>query len=359
MNNEYPENINYPEPIEKHYIINVPPGQAPERLDSYITRSIKAITRSKVQNAIDNDCVKVNGLPAKASKKIKGNDVIECKVFRLPPIELIPENIPLNIVFEDDYLLVVNKPAGMTVHPGFGNRSGTLVNAVLYHIGLRESIPLSVPDEEEGDEDAIEINESEIFGSDEIRPGLVHRLDKNTSGLLVVSKNPNVHAALAEQFFNHTIARFYNAIVWGIVKNDEGTITGDIGRSPNDRKLFAIVKKGGKYAATDYKVIDRYEFATLLQLKLRTGRTHQIRVHTASIHHPVFGDEFYGGSSIVHGGNVVTYRKKAEKCLKIATRQMLHARTLGFVHPITKETLLFDSDLPDDMKIVNEIMSNY
>lgn len=347
------EKNNYPDYIEKVFVFDIPRNQQPERLDQFITRSVIHATRNKVQNAIEAGLVTVNGKAAKVSRKIQPGDHVECKLLKPPPIELVPENIPLEIAFEDDFLLVVNKPPGMCSHPGFGNRYGTLVNAVLYHLGFRESLPLEYDSDNEEDDDT-EISEGEIFASEGVRPGIVHRLDKDTSGLLVIAKNPEIHAKIAVQFAERTTDREYNAVVWGIPKQDKGTITGDIGRSPRDRKLFAIVKKDGKHAVTDYEVIEKYEFASLLKFKLHTGRTHQIRVHASSIGHPVFGDTFYGGDSIVCGGNIPSFKRLGEKTLKTATRQLLHARTLGFTHPVTKERLTFQSVLPDDMaKIIS------
>jgi 23S rRNA pseudouridine1911/1915/1917 synthase len=341
---------NYPEYIEKVFQFSISTGQKPERLDSFLANSIRNASRTKVQKAIDAECVTINGKPSKAGKKIQPGDVIICKILKPPPIELVPENIPLNIVFEDEHLLVVNKPAGMVTHPAFGNRYGTLVNAVLYHLGMRQSITFELDDEDEDE------NETAIFESSEIRPGVVHRLDKNTSGLLVVSKNPVIHAGLAKQFFDRTVDRSYNSIVWGIVKQDSGTIEGNIGRANRDRKLFDVVKREGKHAITDYKVLERYDFATFVQIKLRTGRTHQIRVHFRHIGHPVLGDPEYGGDKIHSGGGDPIIKKRAEKCLKLINRQMLHARTLGFVHPATKEKLSFTSELPEDMENILDIL---
>ena len=353
------ENLDsHPYYIEKEYNIKVAKGQTPERLDVYLTSLIFNATRARVQKAIEAGKVLVNGKLGKNSRKVQPNDNILCILLKAPPIELLPQNIPLDIAYEDNVCIVVNKPAGMVTHPGFGNRYGTLVNAILYHYGMRNPISIE-SDIDEPDEDLdSEIDESEaegeIFAKDEIRPGIVHRLDKDTSGLLVLAKNPEAHTFLARQFANRTTEREYNAIVWGNLKEDEGVIEGDIGRSPRDRKLFAIVKKGGKYAKTEYKVIERFEFATLIKLKLHTGRTHQIRVHLASIHHPVFGDKAYGGDAILYSGQMPQLRKKAAECIAIAQRQLLHARTLGFKHPVSKEFLSFSSELPEDFKQIIE-----
>lgn len=340
---------NYPDKIESvlNYIIT--PGQAPERIDHFLTRAMANSSRTKIQEAIENGSILVNGLPTKVSKKIQPGDEIVCTFLKPPPIELIPQDIPLDIHYEDEYLLVVNKPAGMCSHPGFGNRYGTLVNAVLYHFGLRESIAIEADDEEEE-------SEGGIYSGDEIRPGIVHRLDKDTSGLLVIAKNPVVHADLSEQFRNRTTEREYNALVWGKPKEAEGTIDTQISRSPRDRKLFCVSRTGGKRAITDYSVIEEFDYTSLLRFKLHTGRTHQIRVHASYLHHPVFGDLFYGGDKVIYGGEEPRFKRIAEKCIKSVNRQLLHARTLGFTHPVTKEFLRFTADLPADMLEVIEIM---
>ncbi len=338
---------NYPDYIEKVFTFKIPAGQAPERLDSFLTRSIINATRTRVQKAIDEGAVTVNGKPGKASKKIQPKDEIECRIMKPPPIELVPEDIPLEIVFEDEHLIIVNKPAGMCTHPGFGNRYGTLVNAVLYHLGFRESIAVEV-----GEDDDEERSEGEIYGSDSVRPGVVHRLDKDTSGLLVVSKNPVVHAKLAKLFFDRTIDREYYSLVWGTFEDEGGMYEGDIGRSSRDRKLFAVVKKDGKPAKTEFHVVERLEYLTLVRIKLHTGRTHQIRVHFSTNGHPVFGDPAYLGDRVVYGGHKTRFRQVAEKLAKSVGRQMLHARTLGFVHPETGEKLLFSAPIPKDMQMV-------
>lgn len=339
--------INHPEYIEHRFDFVVSKGQLPERLDVYLTGHISSATRTKVQKAIDEGCVLVNGSKAKASRKVQPNDKIQCVLLRPPPIELIPEDIPIQIVYEDEYLMVVNKPPGMCTHPGFGNRHATLVNAVLYHLGFRQSIPIEIEDEDEESES--EINEGQIFASEAIRPGVVHRLDKDTSGLLLVSKDPTTHAKLAKQFADRTIQRYYYSLVWGNFDEDNGTIEGDIGRSHRDRKLFAVVKKDGKSAKTDWLVVERFQHATLMRLKLHTGRTHQIRVHLSHNNHPVFGDMSYGGDTVAIGGNNPQFKKMATDALKTISRQMLHAATLGFEHPYTKEFLNFSSALPEDM----------
>ncbi|MFH1051793.1 MAG: RluA family pseudouridine synthase [bacterium] len=343
---------NYPNLIETIFEFDIPAGQKPERLDVFLTNSMKYATRNKVQKAIDDGCVWINGKVAKSSKKIKGLDKIICKIMKSPPIELTPENIPLEIVFEDESLLVINKPKGMVTHPGYGNRKGTVVNAVLWHIGKREAITIEL-DEDSDDE---EIDEGRIFASDAVRPGIVHRLDKDTSGLLLITKDSSLHSILAKQFEDRTIERYYFALVWGDVKNDEGTWEGDIGRNPRNRKTFAVVKKDGKTAITDYWVMERYGFITLVKVKLRTGRTHQIRVHFSHNGYPVLGDKDYGGDTVVKGGGMPETRKIAEQCLQIAQRQMLHAKVLGFTHPLSSERMRFESDLPEDFMEVLKIL---
>lgn len=345
---------NYPEYIEKTFRFVIPQGQNPIRLDLFIARAIQNATRNRVKNAIENNCVSVNGIIAKPSRKIQPGDVVEAKMMKPPPIELVPENIPLDIIYEDEWLLVVNKPVGMVVHPAFGNRYGTLVNAILYYFGLRESIPI-----ENFDDDDEDIQESLILVGDALRPGIVHRLDKDTSGLLIISKNPEIHALLASQFSERTISRVYHTLAWGKFENKSGTIEGDIGRSPRNRKLFAVVKKGGKYAATDYQVQAELGFVTYLALKLRTGRTHQIRVHLSSINKPVFADSAYGGNSVVYGGNNPIWKSIASKCLDMAQGQVLHAKELTFYHPVLKQNISLSSDLPEYFQNILALLNEY
>ena len=316
--------------MKRKFDIVVPAGQKKERLDVYLTSHVENATRTKVQEAIRNGEVVVNGRDVKASHAIIPGEVIHIELSKPEPPEVLPENIPLDIVYEDKYLLVVNKPAGMVTHPAYKNYSGTLVNALLYH-----SQTLSQPHP--------------------LRPGIVHRLDKDTSGLLVVAKDETTHQKLSRQFANKTTEREYRAIVWGVFKTPEGIIEAPLGRSKSDRKKVAVVKEG-KYAATEYEVMEQFPYLALLRLRLRTGRTHQIRVHLAHIHHPVFGDETYGGRKITAGG--IDGKKKAEAAnlLERISRQALHAKKLGFVHPMKKEFMRFDSELPEDMKRVLEFL---
>ncbi|HTR81724.1 MAG TPA: RluA family pseudouridine synthase [Bacteroidota bacterium] len=316
--------------MKRTFDLIVPAGQKKERLDLYLTSHVENATRTKVQESIRRGEVVLNGKRAKSSSAIAPGDVIHVELSRPEPPEVLPENIPLDILYEDESLLVVNKPAGMVTHPAYKNYSGTLVNALLYHsASLSQSHPL--------------------------RPGIVHRLDKDTSGLLVVAKDETAHQKLSRQFANKTTEREYWAIVWGVFKAPKGIIEATLGRSKSDRKKVAVVS-GGKHAVTEYEVIKRYDYLTLLRLHLRTGRTHQIRVHLAHIHHPVFGDETYGGRKIAVGG--IEGKKKAEVANLLAAipRQALHAKQLGFVHPKTKELMRFDSELPKDMSEVLKML---
>lgn len=304
--------------------IVVPPGQKKIRLDVYLTHQIENATRNKVQQAIAGGNVLINGKCVKSSYPVSPSDVIEVTLPRPPRSEAQPENIPLDIVHEDEHLLVVNKRAGMVTHPAYGNYTGTLVNALLHHSNRLSTLNTG------------------------LRPGIVHRLDKDTSGLLVVAKTNQAHSFLARQFAKHTIEREYWAIVWGPFKERSGLIEANLGRSKKDRKKVSVTSQG-KPAATEFAVIKRLDFLSLVKLKLRTGRTHQIRVHLSHIGHPVFGDPTYGGRSSTWGGLEAKKAQRAANLLKIVSRQALHAKTLGFVHPATRELVRFNSDLPDDM----------
>jgi 23S rRNA pseudouridine1911/1915/1917 synthase len=307
--------------------IVVPPGKKKERLDIFITGHVENATRNKVQQAIRAGDVRVNGIQVRPSYMVMPEDIIQVTLPRLPPQEALPENIPLDILFEDDDLVVVNKPAGMVTHPAYGNYTGTLVNALLYHCGTLGS------------------------GADPVRPGIVHRLDKGTSGVMVAAKNERAHAKLAEQFSARTIRREYQAIVWGRLRDSSGVIEAELGRSRSDRKKMAVVE-GGKAAATEYTVLEQFEYLALLRLKLHTGRTHQIRVHLAHIHHPVFGDPTYNGRRIVWESGRSSQKAQVQRLLAMIPRQALHAKTIGFAHPVTRKELFFDTDLPWDMKTV-------
>ena len=314
------------EGLEKIRIV-VPAKQSKERLDVYLTHQIQNATRSKVRSAIDAGFVLVNGRRVKASHPVAPAEVIDITLPHPPRPEAKAEALPLEIVYEDDQLLVVNKKAGMVTHPAYGNYTGTLVNALLHHCNSLSTV------------------------NSEIRPGIVHRLDKDTTGLMVVAKNDIAHHFLAKQFSRRTISRQYWAIVWGKFPGPKGTIETSLGRSKRDRKKVAVVAEG-KHAVTDYEVITEFDFLSLIRLKLRTGRTHQIRVHLAHIGHPVFGDPTYGGRSHLWGGLEGKRAQHAQNLLKLIGRQALHAKTIGFVHPSTKESVEFDSELPEDMQEV-------
>ncbi|NUN68440.1 MAG: RluA family pseudouridine synthase [Bacteroidetes bacterium] len=317
--------------MKNHFEIHVPPGQTKERLDVYLTNRTENATRNKVQEAIKNGEVLVNGKNVKPSYVVLPEDLITVNLSRPDPPEVKAEDIPLEIVHEDDYLLVVNKPAGMVTHPAYKNYSGTLVNALMHH-----SEQLS----------QLHAEEDEEF--DIVRPGIVHRLDKDTSGLLVVAKDETTHQKLAKQFAAKTSEREYHAVVWGRFKQESGTIDAPLGRSKSDRKKVAVVADG-KNAVTDYEVIEQFEYVTLIRLHLHTGRTHQIRVHCAHINHPVFGDATYGGDQIMIGGIEGKKLAEVKNLLAMMPRQALHAKKLGFVHPHTKKMMRFDSELPKDM----------
>ncbi len=327
--------------MKNHFEIRIPPGQMKERLDVYLTNHTENATRNKVQEAIKNGEVTVNGAVVKPSYSVLPNDLIEINLSRPDPPEVKAEAIPLEIVFEDDFLLVVNKPAGMVTHPAYKNYSGTLVNALMHH-----SEKLS----------QLHADEDEEF--DIVRPGIVHRLDKDTSGLLVVAKDETTHQKLAKQFAAKTSEREYHAIVWGRFKKESGTIDAPLGRSKSDRKKVAVVADG-KSAVTNYEVIEPFEYLTLIRLHLQTGRTHQIRVHCAHINHPVFGDTTYGGREIMIGGIEGKKLAEVKNLLDMMPRQALHAKKLGFVHPQTKKLMRFESELPEDMNnLLTRLRSN-
>ncbi len=314
----------------EHFRFDVDRGQSMVRVDKYITSKMENTSRHRIQLAIDAGYVRANDKVIKANYKIKPLDVITIVMpYQRRSTEIIPENIPLNIAYEDNDVLIINKPAGLVVHPGHGNFTGTLVNAVAYYLGLR-------PDKDNSDE----------------RMGvLVHRIDKNTSGLLVLAKNEVAQLNLAKQFYDHTIERKYIAIVWGNVKDDQGTIVGNIGRDPNDRFKFKVFPDGdqGKHAVTHFKVLERFGYVTLIECQLETGRTHQIRVHMNHIGHPLFNDDRYGGDRILKGTIYTKYKQFIDNCFNILPRHALHAKILGFSHPITKEHVFLESETPTDM----------
>jgi len=313
-------------------------GQNPLRVDKFLLNFVEFATRNKIQQAIKAGNVKVNDSIVKASHKVKANDVVTI-VYDYPQEkhELVPQDIPLNITYEDDSILIVNKDAGMVVHPGFGNYDGTLVNALVFHF---QSLPNM------GDED---------------RPGLVHRIDKNTSGILVIAKTEIAMNDLSKKFADRVLNRKYIALVWGDMKEDEGTITGNIGRSLKNRKIMNVFPDGdfGKHAVSHYKVLERFGYTTLVECKLETGRTHQIRAHFKYLGHPLFNDEEYGGDVILKGTTFTKYKQFVQNCFKICSRQALHAKSLGFKHPVTKEDMFFDSELAEDMEQLIEKWRKY
>lgn len=315
----------------EHTRIVAEKGLVMVRLDKFLMNRIENTSRNRIQNAIDAGSVRVNDKLVKASYKVKPSDVITI-VLPDPPrdTEVYPENIPLDIVYEDDDLLMVNKVAGMVVHPGCNNYTGTLVNALTYHLNQLPTLPGNTG-----------------------RPGLVHRIDKDTSGLLVIAKNEWAMTYLAKQFFEHTITRKYRALVWGDVKED-GTVTGYIGRDLKDRRIMNLYDDDtkGKWSITHYKVIERFGFVTLIECQLETGRTHQIRAHMKSIGHPLFNDASYGGDRILKGTVFNKYKQFVENCFQLLPRQALHAKSLGFEHPVSKKRIDFESPLPTDFDAV-------
>lgn len=324
--------------LYEHLRIVVDKGQTLLRLDKFLIIRTENTSRNRIQNAIDAGNVLVNDKVVKASYKVKPFDIISM-VLPHPPrdTEVYPEDIPIDIIYEDDDVIMVNKEAGMVVHPGFNNYSGTLVNALVFHSQQLPQMP----------------------GNDG-RPGLVHRIDKDTSGLLLVSKNEWAITFLAKQFFDHSITRKYIALVWGDLAED-GTITGFIGRSVKDRKVMAIYddENQGKWSVTHYKVLERLNYVTLIECQLETGRTHQIRAHMKHIGHPLFNDSTYGGDRILKGTVFNKYRQFVENCFQILPRQALHAKSLGFIHPTTKEFIHFETELPADISTVIEKWRNY
>lgn len=333
------DNLDENDDLYEHHSFTATKGQEPLRVDKFLMNFIENATRNKVQQAARDGHIYVNGEAVKQNYKVKAGDEVKV-LLAYPPYEnlLTPENIPLDIVYEDDTLLVVDKPAGMVVHPGHGNYSGTLINALIYHF---DNLPNNSSD----------------------RPGLVHRIDKDTSGLLVVAKTETAMVHLTNQFFHKTSKREYVALVWGNVNEDEGTIEGNIGRNPKNR-LQNIVYLGddaelGKPAVTHYKVIERLGYVTLISCQLETGRTHQIRVHLKHIGHTLFNDERYGGNKILKGTTFTKYKQFVDNCFKILPRQALHAKTLAFEHPVTKEWMEFDSEIPTDITTCIERWRNY
>lgn len=325
--------------LYEHFRFIADSGQNPLRVDKYLMNRVENATRNKIQKAAKDGNIFVNDVAVKSSYKVKGNDIVTV-LFEHPPYEflLVPEDIPINIVYEDDHVLVVDKPAGMVVHPGHGNYSGTLINALTFHF---ENLP----------------------NNSSNRPGLVHRIDKDTSGLLVIAKTEEAMTHLAKQFFNKTTEREYVAIVWGNVEEDRGTIEGNIGRHPKNRLQNMVFENDneekGKPAVTHFEVMERLGYVTLISCRLETGRTHQIRVHLKYIGHTLFNDERYGGDRILKGTSFSKYKQFVDNCFKVLPRQALHARTLGFEHPATGKIMRFESPIPEDMELCLEKWRNY
>lgn len=325
--------------LYEHFNIKVDKGQGLLRIDKFLHNHIVHTSRNKIRQAAQAGNILVNGKPKIQNYKVKPFDEISV-VLNYPPkeIEIIPEDIPLNIVYEDTDLIIVNKEAGMVVHPAYGNYTGTLVNALCFY--LKDLL----------------IREGKVEN-----PMLVHRIDKDTSGIIVVAKTEYAQAKLAAEFFHHTINRTYQALVWGDFKEDEGTIEGHVGRSAKDRKVMDVFPDGshGKHAVTHWKVIERFGYVTLIECRLETGRTHQIRAHLQHIKHPLFNDATYGGDRILKGTTFTKYKQFVQNCFSILPRQALHAKSLGFTHPATNENMFFDSSLPEDMFKVIDKWRNY
>lgn len=325
--------------MNEHHRFVVDKGQNPIRIDKYLTMHIVGISRTRIQQAAEANCILVNNVAVKANYKIKPNDTISLVLgYPKHEFEIIPEDLPLDVIFEDEDLMVINKAPGMVVHPGFGNFEGTVANAVAYRL-----------------------KDIECFDSSDFRPGIVHRIDKDTSGLMVVAKNKKAKVNLADQFFEKTTKRKYVALVWGTVKEDEGTIETYIGRNIRDRLQMAVVESEneGKHAITHYKVLERIGYVTLVECVLETGRTHQIRVHMKHIGHPLFNDARYGGDQILKGQNFSKYKQFVQNCFNVCPRQALHAKILGFKHPRTGEEMFFESELADDMTQLIGRWKNY
>ena len=323
----------------EHFRFEADPGQKMMRIDKFLVDRMEGTSRNRIQLAADAGSILVNGTQVKSNYKVKPKDVVSIVLdYPRRELKIIAEDIPLDVVYEDDELMVINKPAGLVVHPGHGNYSGTLVNALAYRF---KDLPL--------------------FNSEDPRPGLVHRIDKDTSGLLVVAKTERAKNNLSLQFFNKTTKRRYQALVWGCPKEEDGTITGHIGRSLKNRQVFTVFPEGeyGKHAVTHYKVLEDLGYVSLVECRLETGRTHQIRVHMKHINHPLFNDSNYGGDVILRGTTFTKYKQFVNNCFEICPRQALHAKLLGFVHPVSGEEMIFESELADDMQQLVEKWRNY
>ena len=331
--------VDNPAELYEHFRVVVDKGQSQVRVDKYLFERLVNSSRNRIQKAADTGLIMANGKPVKSSYKVKPCDVLTVMMDR-PRYDndIIPEDIPLDIVYEDNDLMIINKPAGLVVHPGCGNYHGTLVNAIAWHL-----------------------KDNPRYDPNDPQVGLVHRIDKDTSGLLVVAKTPDAKTHLGLQFYNKTTKRKYNALVWGIVENNEGTIEGNIGRNPKDRMQMAVLSDPaqGKHAVTHYRILERLGYVTLVECVLETGRTHQIRVHMKHIGHTLFNDERYGGNEILKGTHFSKYKQFVNNCFETCPRQALHAMTLGFVHPRTGEEMFFTSPLPEDMTNLIDKWRNY
>ncbi len=337
MSEKEPADISQDEELYEHYCFQADKGQGLLRIDKWLLNKIVGTSRNKIQNAAKAGLILVNGKAVKPNYKIRPED--EVRIYLPTPpieIEMVGEDIPIEVVYEDQDVILVNKKAGIVVHPGYNNYTGTLLNALIYHF-----------EQQNPEKPAI--------------PYLVHRIDKDTSGLLVVAKTEEAQAKLARQFFDHSIKRNYTALIWGDPDEDEGTITGHIGRSPRDRKVMFVFEDGssGKHAVTHYRVLQRFGYVTLIDCQLETGRTHQIRAHFKHIKHPLFGDITYGGQSIVKGTTFTKYKQFVQNCFTMLPRQALHARSLGFVHPTTGKNIYFETALADDLQSVIDKWDHY
>ena len=326
-------------PLYEHFRFVADKNQSLLRIDKFLTDRLPHVSRNRIQLAAEADCILVNGKAVKSNYRIKPMETVAIMMSRPRyDVEIIPENIPLNIIYEDDQLLIVNKPAGLTVHPGHGNYQGTLLNGLAYYM-----------------------KDDELFDPEDPSLGLVHRIDKDTSGLLVIAKRPEAKTHLGRQFFQKTTQRKYIALVWGVPKNEEGRIEGNIGRDPHDRMRMTVFPDGeqGKHAVTHYRTLEKFGYVALVECRLETGRTHQIRAHMKHIGHPVFNDERYGGNLLLKGLPSSSYKQFIHHCFECCPRQALHAKTLGFIHPVTGEEMFFDSEPPRDMEMLIEKWRKY
>jgi len=345
MEDQEPQPINSSDEIlHEHYRINVDPNQAPLRIDKFLHGKIEKVTRNRIQKAIKDKSILVNRKEIKSNYKVRPNDLILVVLPEEPKEKQAAqaEDIPLDIRYEDDHLLVLYKPPGLVVHPGTGNLSGTLVNGLVHYLSSKTDMPV-------------------LPGNDLTRPGLVHRIDKDTSGLMVIAKTQNAMAHLAQQFFDHKIDREYQALVWGNFEEPKGTIEGHIGRHPKERTRMFVFRDGdeGKHAITHYEILEDLYYVTLVKCKLETGRTHQIRVHMSDRGHPLFNDEKYGGSSIVKGTVFTKYKQFVHNVFKLIPRHALHAKSIGFIHPETREYVKFESELPEDIQAALDKWKHY